>query len=258
MLWRPGSGGVGEWGKKIKMFLLYEQKHNNPERAQSLGKTMTVKVIIFDFDGTVADTFDAIVNITNRLAPEFGYKQASPEDILRFRNLTSREIIKQSGVSILKLPFIMKRLKFELNNQIHLLKPISGIKEALLELKKQSNQLGIITSNDKTNVITFLRNNDFPEIFDFIYSGTTVFGKSKVINKFLKQNQLKKEEIIYVGDETRDIEAAKKSQIKAIAVTWGFNATEVLASQKPDFLIHHPNELISVIQELQKLAQIKD
>ncbi|MCL1474733.1 HAD-IA family hydrolase [Argonema antarcticum] len=219
---------------------------------------MTVKVIIFDFDGTVADTFDAIVNITNRLAPEFGYKQASPEDILRFRNLTSREIIKQSGVSIVKLPFIMKRLKFELNNQIHVLRPIPGIKEALLELNKKSNKLGIITSNDKTNVINFLRNNDLPEIFDFIYSGTTLFGKSKVIDKFLKQNQLKKEEIIYVGDETRDIEAAKRSQIKAIAVTWGFNAKEVLAAQKPDFLIHHPNELISVIQELQKLTQIKD
>jgi phosphoglycolate phosphatase-like HAD superfamily hydrolase len=42
---------------------------------------MTAKVIIFDFDGTIADTLDAIVNISNRLALEFGYKQTSFAEI---------------------------------------------------------------------------------------------------------------------------------------------------------------------------------
>jgi phosphoglycolate phosphatase len=54
--------------------------------------------------------------------------------------------------------------------------------------------------------------------------------------------------VIYVGDETRDIEAARKIQIQVIAVSWGFNSREVLAEQKPDFLISHPSQLIEVVR----------
>ncbi|HEY9850362.1 MAG TPA: HAD-IA family hydrolase [Leptolyngbyaceae cyanobacterium] len=208
---------------------------------------MTVRFIIFDFDGTVADTFDAIVDIINQLAPEFGYKQTTQEELIQIRKMTSREIIKQSGVPLFQLPFLLKKVKIGLNNKIHLLTPIPGMKEALIDLARLGYRLGIITSNDRENVVKFLQNNDFPNLFDFIYSGTSLFGKSKVINKFLKQHKLKREEIIYIGDETRDIDAAKKSHIKVIAVAWGFNSKEVLLKQKPDFLANQPNELISII-----------
>ena len=210
-----------------------------------------IKVIIFDFDGTVADTFDAIVTITNRLALKFGYKPVSQEDIVKIKNLSSREIIKQSGVSLFKLPLLLRKVKAELNQEIHNLKPVPGIQEALTELKNQGNYLGIITSNDKKNVIFFLQSNDLNKVFDFIYSEATLFGKSRVINHVLKHAKLKPEEAIYVGDETRDIEAAKRSKIKMIAVSWGFNSEEVLAAHQPDFLIHRPHELIEAINNLQ-------
>ena len=208
---------------------------------------MTVKVIIFDFDGTIADTLDAVVSITNRLAGDFGYKQTSLEELAILRNLNSRQIIKHSGVSIFKIPFLIRKVLSELNNEIQVLSAFPGIKEALIELKNQGNRLGIITSNSKENVTAFLNKNGLQELFDFIYSGATIFGKSKVINRVLKSENLKSEEVIYVGDETRDIEAAKRTQIKAIAVSWGFNSKQVLAEYNPDFLIHQPNELIEVI-----------
>jgi HAD superfamily hydrolase (TIGR01549 family) len=211
---------------------------------------MTVKVIIFDFDGTIADTLDAIVSITNRLALEFGYKQTTLEELAQLKNLNSRQIIDQSGISIFKLPFLIRKVKAELSKEIQRLSPIPGIKEALTELKNQGNSLGIITSNSKDNVMAFLETNNLQELFNFIYSGTT-FGKSKVINKLLKQENISPEEVIYVGDETRDIEAARKSNVKAIAVTWGFNSKQVLAEQSPDFLIHKPNDLIEVVGSLQ-------
>jgi phosphoglycolate phosphatase-like HAD superfamily hydrolase len=68
----------------------------------------------------------------------------------------------------------------------------------------------------------------------------------------MKINNLSSEEVIYVGDETRDIEASKKINIKVIAVSWGFNSGEVLAKHNPDFLIHKPSELIEVLRSLQK------
>ncbi|AFY33255.1 HAD-superfamily hydrolase, subfamily IA, variant 1 [Calothrix sp. PCC 7507] len=213
-----------------------------------LSKVMTQKVIIFDFDGTIADTLDALVSIANRLAVEFGYIQITPEELAILRNFSSREIIKYSGISVFKIPFLVKKVKSELKDKIHEFKPISGIQSALIELKHEGYKLGIITSNSQENVTEFLKNNALDSLFDFIYSGVTIFGKTTIINNVLRQKQFKAQEVIYVGDETRDIEASKKANIKVIAVTWGFNSSEALAKQKPDFLIHQPNELLTVIR----------
>lgn len=212
---------------------------------------MTQKAIIFDFDGTIADTVDALVSIANRLAQEFGYIPIAPDELAMLKNLSSREIIKYSGISIFKIPFLVKKVKAELKNKIPELKPIPGIKEALIVLKSEGNRLGIITSNSQENVTEFLQINDLNNLFEFIYSGVTIFGKTTIINNVLKQQQIKPQAVIYVGDETRDIEASKKANIKVIAVTWGFNSPEILARQNPDFLIHQPSQLLEVIKSCQ-------
>ncbi|MBK1987600.1 HAD-IA family hydrolase [Sphaerospermopsis aphanizomenoides BCCUSP55] len=209
---------------------------------------MTQKVIIFDFDGTIADTVDALVTIANRLAVEFGYIQISANELTLLRNLTAREIIKYSGVSLLRIPFLVKKVKSELKNKIHELEPISGMTEALIELHQQGCRLGIITSNSQENVSEFLKCHDLDYLFEFIHSGVTIFGKTTIINNVLRQRHLKPQAVIYVGDETRDIEAAKKANIKVIAVSWGFNSPEALTKEKPDFLIDHPSELLAVVE----------
>ena len=209
---------------------------------------MTQKVIIFDFDGTIADTVDALVTIANRLALEFGYVPINSQELVLLRNLTAREIIKYSGVSLFKIPFMMKKVKGELKHKIPELKPIEGINTALIELHNQGYHLGIITSNSPENVNQFLKFHNLDYLFEFIYSGVTIFGKTTIINNVLRQKHFKAEAVIYVGDETRDIESAKKANIKVIAVTWGFNSTEALTKQNPDFLIHHPSELLGVMK----------
>jgi phosphoglycolate phosphatase len=208
---------------------------------------MTQKVIIFDFDGTIADTVDALVSIANRLAKEFGYVQITPEELALLRNLTSREIINYSGISVFRIPFLVKKVKGELKSKIPELKPIPGMKEALIDLINAGHRLGIITSNSKDNVTEFLRINELENLFEFIYSGITIFGKTTIINNLLRQKQIKPEAVIYVGDETRDIEASQKANIKVVAVTWGFNSPEVLAKQNPNYLIHHPSDLLEVV-----------
>jgi phosphoglycolate phosphatase len=214
---------------------------------------MTIKVIFFDFDGTLADTLNTFVTITNGLAVKFGYNPITPDEIAVLKNLNSRQIIRNSGVSILKLPLLVSKIKAELNHEIQTIKSFPGIKEALIELKSQVEHIGIISSNSKENISVFLELNGLQELFDFIYTEAAIFSKSKVINKILKQEQVKPEESIYVGDETRDIEAAKRSNVKAIAVSWGFNSKEVLAEQKPDFLVNQPGEIVDIIKKLQQV-----
>lgn len=210
---------------------------------------MNPKVIIFDFDGTIADSLETLVNISNRLAVQFGYKQTSLTELAQIQNLTSREIIKQSGISIFKVPFLVKKVKAELSLEIKTLNLFPEMRATLIELDQLGHKLVIISSNSKSNILAFLEHNNLAEIFYYIYSGSTIFGKDKVINKFIRQENIEIKDVIYVGDETRDIESAKKSQVTAIAVSWGFNTKEVLIKQNPDYLIEQPSELIAILKK---------
>jgi len=208
------------------------------------------KVIIFDFDGTLADTIDILLSITNRLSAEFGFKSATKEELAQLSNLNSWQILQYSGISIFKFPLLIRRLKAELHREVPHIQLFPGIKEVLLELKKRGFQLGIITSNSRENVLGALEKNGLQDTFTFIYSGST-FGKHKVINKWLRIENIHTEKVVYVGDEIRDIDAAKKTGIKVIAVGWGFNSPQALAAQNPNFLIERPQELIEIMNSWQ-------
>jgi len=208
---------------------------------------MTEKVILFDFDGTIADTYQAIALITNQLSTEFGYKALNQEELQLIKNSSSREIVKLSEISVFKLPFLIRRVRSELSKEIAELDSIPGINQVLLKLKRLGYVLGIVTSNNQENVDIFLQKNQLTHLFDYIYSGTAIFGKHRVINQVVREHKLDKNNVIYVGDETRDIRSARKSQIPIVAVTWGFNATEILSQHQPDYLVDHPSELLGAI-----------
>lgn len=211
---------------------------------------MAIKVIVFDFDGTLADSRDVFVSIVNRLAPTFGYQTVGTAELEELTSLSSEEIIERANICRLKIPFILRSVKQELNKEIQYVKPIDCIKDPLFQLKSEGYQLGIITSNLRENVEIFLKNNHLDELFSFIRSGITLFGKNKVINRVLKKHNLQPYEVIYIGDETRDITAARKSRVSVIAVGWGFNSPAILAQYQPDFLIEHPQQLTEAIKLL--------
>jgi phosphoglycolate phosphatase len=208
---------------------------------------MAAKVVLFDFDGTIADTYQAIANITNQLSTEFGYKALDSEELLLIKNLSSREIVKRSEISIFKLPFLVRRVRAELSKEIAELHPITGIAQALWDLKKHGYILGIVTSNIKENVEIFLAKNQLDSLFSYIYSSTAIFGKHRVINQLIKDYQINSSDVIYVGDETRDIRSARKINIGIVAVAWGFNSPEILQEYQPDYLIYQPQELLNAI-----------
>jgi phosphoglycolate phosphatase-like HAD superfamily hydrolase len=206
-----------------------------------------VRVIAFDFDGTIADTLEALWRIGNQLAPTFGYQPVTPEQFQQLRYLHPREILRRSNIAAWKLPFLLRQIRRELKQEVRSLRLIPGIKEALIALAQLDYRLGIVTSNSQANVEIFLQVHDLADIFSFIDSEPKVLGKANTLRRLLKREQLSQEQVIYVGDEVRDIEAAQQNQIRVIAVTWGFNAPEVLAAQAPDDLVHHPQELVQVV-----------
>jgi HAD superfamily hydrolase (TIGR01549 family) len=203
------------------------------------------KVMIFDFDGTIAKTFNLTVKITNRLSDDLGYKKINEKNARLLRNCETEKTFRILGLPSFKLPLYLERLRKEMNDEIEFAKPIPGIKKVLPKLRKKGYRLGMVTSNSKENVKKFLKKNNL-DLFDFVYSGSSIFGKSRLINKALKERKLRADETFFVGDETRDIEAARRAKIKIISVSLGFNSKEVLKKQKPDFLISKPAELATI------------
>ncbi len=208
---------------------------------------MDHKIVIFDFDGTIADSRKTVVEIANQLANEFGYDAVTEEEVLRLSHLSSVDIMLQSPIPLTQLPFLLRRVKKEFNKHIAKLQPFVGMKELLASLQAQGYCVGIVTSNMRNNVLEFLEKNQLESYFNFVYSANTLFGKDKIIKKVIKQYNLPLEKTFYVGDETRDIEAAKKSNIKIVSVTWGFNSATILGQHHPDFLIDKPAQLTQIL-----------
>ena len=209
-----------------------------------------MNLIVFDFDGTIVDSLVILIKTTNSLAKDFGYSSISSSQIPFLRTLSLREMIQQLGIPKWKLPFFLRRFRQELNQFVSDLQLIDGMKETLLELERQDYRLGIVTSNSRHNVEDFLKLQKLNHLFEFIYGVQVFSGKKQRLKKLVKLNQLKPQQLIYVGDETGDIKAAKEARVTNIAVSWGFNTQEVLAQKAPDVLIDRPEQLLTAIEQV--------
>ncbi|MBF0483515.1 MAG: HAD-IA family hydrolase [Candidatus Omnitrophica bacterium] len=200
------------------------------------------KAIIFDFDGTIADTFSALIQISNQLAKVFKFKEINLAEIDDLKHQNVHFIIQHLRISRLRLPQIISRAQKELNKQIELIKPIDGLAEILQYLHSRDYKLGILTTNSLDNVHKFLKHHDL-NYFDFVQSCPRILGKHRALAKILKKYKLAKTNVWYVGDEIRDIEAASRIGIPIIAVGWGYNSPQALGLLEPEKLIYNPQEI---------------
>lgn len=212
-----------------------------------------MSLIVFDFDGTIADSLEVFVTASNRLALEFGYPQVSLEQIPEIQKLSSREVLRQLAIPQWQIPFFLRRFRREVNLLVPELQLISGIQAPLIALHQAGYQLGIVSSNARQTVEAFLQHQALLDRFEFIYAGQVLLGKARALRSLVKQYGVDPSQVICVGDETRDIEAAQQVGVKMLAVSWGFNSREVLASYSPDLLIDQPDQLVAAIQQLQGL-----
>lgn len=205
-----------------------------------------IQCLIFDFDGTIADTMQQSLRIVNRLAAKYGFRALTEEEVPKAREMGTSEFIRFMKVPRLKIPRILAEGRRLLHDEIHTIKPIPGFAEVLPQLKKKVPHMGIITSNAKENVEAFLERHKL-RYFDFISISPKLTGKAKNLKATMKVFTLDEAEVAYVGDETRDIKAAKKADVIPVAVTWGFNNETALRGRGPKHVVHHPRELLELI-----------
>jgi len=202
--------------------------------------------LIFDFDGTIADTLSAIVRLVNEHAFEFNIKPLADKDVEELRGMSNIDIIKRYRIPLIKVPYMVLHAQKELNQRIDEMTIFPGMKELILGLKGLGVRLGILTSNSRENVQKFLRTQAL-EIFDFIHAEQNFFGKNWALLHLLKKHGLKRDEVLYVGDEVRDIEACQKVGVPVIAVSWGFHRRDLLAAKKPTYLVDAAAEIMAIV-----------
>jgi len=198
---------------------------------------------IFDFDGTIADTFPFFVEIASQMLLNTGRK-ATKKDIELFRTTPIKELIKIYKLPLYKIPLFVLKGQQILSEKLDEIKIFPGIKEVLIRLKNRGVQLGMITSNNSKNVVYILQKYGLEKLFDFVHFQAAVFGKDKVLTNVIKKYKLNIKSVIYVGDEVRDIEACKKINLKVIAVSWGYNDKKLLKESQPQFIIAKPSDIL--------------
>ena len=124
---------------------------------------------------------------------------------------------------------------------------IEETKSRIFKKLNEDYKLGIVSSNSEENIRIVLRRYKIENLFEFVYSSSSIFGKHLVLKRMCKKYKINPNSIIYIGDEDRDIIAAKKAKIKIIAVTWGFNSEKLLKEEKPDYLVNAPKEILEKI-----------
>jgi len=190
------------------------------------------KYIVFDFDGTIADTYNNVFDIANDLKKD-RYKEINFKDI---RDHGFRYLIQKSGISLRKIPKFIYQIKSKLKKENNI-KLFPEILDVFKKLSEKYN-LGIVSSNSEINIRIVLKRYNIENLFNFIYSDSFLFGKHLVLKRMCKKYKINPDDVIYVGDEDRDIIASKKAKIKIIAVTWGFNSEKLLKKNKPDYLVN--------------------
>ncbi|MEM9226478.1 MAG: HAD-IA family hydrolase [Verrucomicrobiota bacterium] len=204
--------------------------------------------LVFDFDGTLADTFNLAWEIFNELSSVYGYRKIDKEDLAKARDMTMAQFIKAFRISRLKIPKMLKEGKRRLAHRIEDISPIEGIQEVLPQLREQYPTLGILTSNSKQNVSSFLKQHDL-DFFDFISTVPKLSGKAKSLRAIMRTYTLDPVEVIYVGDESRDMKAALKAGVHGAGVMWGFNSEKALRLYTPKWLIKEPKKLLSLRED---------
>jgi phosphoglycolate phosphatase len=204
------------------------------------------QLVIFDFDGTLSDSGHWFLSIVDDLAERFRFRSVHPDEVEGLRKRTTREVIDHLGISRWKLPLIARHVRARFGrhtDQIHL---FDGARDMLRTIDEAKIRMFVCSSNSEANVRAILGAEDSARIERF-FCGSGLFGKVRKFRQAIKASGLPPGAILSIGDETRDIDAARAVGIGAGAVLWGYANPEMLLAMKPDKTFATPQEVVDYL-----------
>jgi len=208
---------------------------------------MRYRLAIFDFDGTLADSFSFFLGVVNRLADEHGFRRIEEHEIESLRRRAARQNVGHLGIPMWKLPRVGRDFRRHMARDIVHIRLFPGVDRLLRGLADQEIRTAVVTSNSLDNVRHVLGPGNAALIRHYA-CGAAIFGKRTKLRGVLRSSGVAAAEAICIGDEIRDLEAARAEGIAFGAVAWGYTNPEALRA-------HEPEEMFSTVDEiLRKLA----
>ena len=211
---------------------------------------MSRKTLIFDFDGTLSDSLDLMLDIAHKLTNKPQLKNKA--DIERFRDLSLIKAVSELQIPKRLWPILLIKGRKMMADRLVELKLFDGIPEMIKKFNQQKFDMYIVSSNNKKTIMTILEKYKLSQYFINVYGGIGLLGKAKALGFIIKQVGLSPENVIYIGDETRDISAAHKNHIKSIGVSWGFMSKKNLQTENPWEIVDNVNQLIQSVETWSK------
>ncbi|KGR77255.1 HAD hydrolase-like protein [Ureibacillus manganicus] len=205
-----------------------------------------MKYIIFDFDGTLADSTDVFIKAWNLFAPKYRYDPIDIEDVIATKHMSLSQRAREYHFPMHKLPLIMPKVYRYFKENVKDVKLFEGIKEMLNGLAAEGYQIVVLSSNAKENIELLLKQEGVVSVSEVLTS-SRIFGKDTVLKKFMRQNQVTPDQILYVGDELRDIQACNKVNIPFMWVSWGIDGFDLVEKENPKFVAHKPEEISEIL-----------
>ena len=207
-----------------------------------------MRTLLFDFDGTIAHSFGVVVDIFYKLTNVTPIDD--PEVIRHLRHLPMMQVAKELHVQPLQIPRLLVKGRRKMSERIGEVQPFAGMPEVLKQLHAEGYTLYVMSSNSVQNVQVFLDEHGLRQYFTQVYGNIGLLNKAAAIKKVLRQSGLRAEDCIYIGDESRDADGARRAGVHMISVGWGYNDPALLKAHHPDALVMTPQELLIEIKEV--------
>ncbi|HTP26422.1 MAG TPA: HAD hydrolase-like protein [Anaeromyxobacteraceae bacterium] len=207
---------------------------------------MKYRLVMFDFDGTLADSFAWFLSNVNALAGPYRFGPIEEAEIETLRGWDARKLLAHLGVPLWKAPIIARRLRTLMAKDVRCIRLFQGVDDLLGLLSESGATLAIVSSNSVANVQAVLGPANAARIAHY-QCGLSMFGKCAGLRRVLGRSGIPREQAVYIGDEIRDLEAAKKAKVSSGCVAWGYARLDVLRGRGP-------TEVFATVPEIARLA----